>query len=119
MGGPVLDVARHFCERWNFVKNEKAKDIEAIPFLQPPLGGFVGNTQRFNLPSEEEQPAWQRRRYRHGTRGVTGTCRAQVVRSSADWSLGIKTEVALFMLNAYMSWLISLSLLAFDSKRLY
>ncbi|SAM04497.1 hypothetical protein [Absidia glauca] len=100
MGGPVLDVARHFCERWNFVKNEKAKDIEAIPFLQPPLGGFVGNTQRFNLPNEEEQPAWQRRRYRHGTRGVTGTCRAQVVRSSADWSLGIKTEHSIQ--NAYI-----------------
>ncbi|KAI8329868.1 hypothetical protein BC941DRAFT_463630 [Chlamydoabsidia padenii] len=100
LGGPVLDVARHFCERWNFVKNEKSKDIEAIPFLQPPLGGFVGNRQRFELPQDDQVPAWQRRRYRHGTRGVTGTCRAQVVRSSADWSLGIKTEHSIQ--NAYI-----------------
>lgn len=88
-------MARHFCERWNFVKNEKAKNNEAIPYLQPPLGGFAGNQhQRFEIPTEDE-PAWQRRRYRHGTRGVTGTCRAQVVRSSADWSLGINLEVSI------------------------
>ncbi|CAO3597157.1 unnamed protein product [Absidia cylindrospora] len=95
LGGPVLDVAKHFIERWNFVKNEKAKNNDAIPFLQPPLGGFVGNKQR----GFENQPT-QARRYRHGTRGVTGTCRTQVVRSSADWSLGINLEHSIQ--NAYI-----------------
>lgn len=118
-----MDVARHFCERWNFVKNEKAKSNEAIPYLQPPLGGFAGNQhQRFEIPSEDE-PAWQRRRYRHGTRGVTGTCRAQVVRSSADWSLGINTEVSPLVdgihVNLLYSLYLSSSLLALYSKCLY
>ncbi|CAO3600983.1 unnamed protein product [Absidia cylindrospora] len=96
LGGPVLDVARHFCERWNFVKNEKNRKNDNVPLLQPPLGGFVGNTQR----GFQDQPQQQARRYRHGTRGVSGTCRAQVVRSSADWSLGIKTEHSIQ--NAYI-----------------
>ncbi|CAO3621262.1 unnamed protein product [Cunninghamella echinulata] len=99
MGEPVLDVAKHFCERWNFVKEEKLKDVDVIPYLQPPLGGFAGNTQRIHIPDEDDHHS--RRRYRHGTRGVSGTCRAQVVRSSSDWSLGIHTEHSIQ--NAYIS----------------
>lgn len=100
LGEPVLDVAKHFCERWNFIKNEQAKDDEKVVFLQPPLGGFAGNTQRFEIPDDDDH-LYRRRRYRHGTRGISGTCRAQVVRSSADWSLGINTEHSIQ--NAYIS----------------
>ena len=31
-----------------------------------------------------------------------GTCRIQVLRSSAEWSLGITTEVGTFLASAYM-----------------
>ncbi|KAI8391192.1 uncharacterized protein BYT42DRAFT_474927 [Radiomyces spectabilis] len=101
LGGPVLDVAHHFCERWNFIKHEKAMDHDNVPFLQPPLGGFAGH-QRFVIPNEDpENHRHQRRRFQHGTRGVTGTCRAQVLRSSGEWSLDIPTEHSIQ--NAYLA----------------
>jgi hypothetical protein len=28
-------VARHFVQRWNFIKDEKASDKDKIPFLTP------------------------------------------------------------------------------------
>ncbi|ORE03496.1 phospholipase D/nuclease [Rhizopus microsporus var. microsporus] len=99
MGAPVLDVARHFCERWNFVKHEKAKDKDNIPFLQPPLGG-MGSQQRY---IEEDPEAHHYRKYRHNhrTHGVTGTMRTQVLRSSAKWSSGVELEHSIQ--NAYIA----------------
>lgn len=34
-GACARDLARHFIERWNFVKRQKAKDDECYPFLLP------------------------------------------------------------------------------------
>lgn len=62
-----------------------------IPFLQPPLGG-MGQQQRY-IEENSEEHHYQRQRHRHRTHGVTGTMRAQVLRSSAKWSSGIELEV--------------------------
>ena len=91
MGGPVLDVSRHFCERWNYVKHEKALEKERVPYIQPPLGGF-NEHQRFKVPGENE-PHHMRHRFEPGTRGHHGSCRTQVLRSIGEWSLGLDTEV--------------------------
>ena len=34
-GDAARDAARHFIQRWNFTKNEKAKERDAYPFLLP------------------------------------------------------------------------------------
>ncbi|KAJ8656583.1 hypothetical protein O0I10_007660 [Lichtheimia ornata] len=99
VGGPVLDVCRHFCERWNFIKHEKALDKERVPFIQPPLGGF--NTyQKFKLPEADDR-GHRRHRFEPGTRGVKGTCRTQVLRSVGEWSIGLETEHSIQ--NAYIA----------------
>lgn len=87
----MLDVARHFCERWNFIKHEKAMKKDKVPFLQPPLGGF-NHSQHFEMP-REMSPFVHRHRYAHETAGVEGTVRCQVLRSMGEWSLGLETEV--------------------------
>lgn len=93
IGAPVLDIARHFCERWNFIKHEKARHDENIPYLQPPLGG-MGSQQRYIEEKTEEPYRYRKYRHNHRTRGVTGTMRVQVLRSSAKWSSGIELEVS-------------------------
>ncbi|KAI8081741.1 uncharacterized protein BX664DRAFT_268261, partial [Halteromyces radiatus] len=35
VGPPARDVARHFIQRWNYIKSTHAKDKEDIPFLLP------------------------------------------------------------------------------------
>ncbi|KAI8064502.1 hypothetical protein BC940DRAFT_305884 [Gongronella butleri] len=99
IGESVLDVARHFCDRWNFVKSEKALDKEKVPFLQPPLGGF-SQQQHFKTPVSQGMLRSKSTRFRHGTRGIRGHCRAQVLRSSASWSSGIPLEHSIQ--NAYI-----------------
>lgn len=39
-GACARDLARHFIERWNFVKRQKAKDDEQYPFLLPKAYGI-------------------------------------------------------------------------------
>lgn len=99
IGAPVLDVARHFCERWNFIKHEKARRKDNVPYLQPPLGG-MGQQQRYIEEESEEQHQYKKYRYNHRTHGVTGTMRVQVLRSSAKWSSGIELEHSIQ--NAYI-----------------
>lgn len=96
MGAPVLDVSRHFCERWNFIKHEKARNKDNVPYLQPPLGG-MGSQQRY-IEEEAEEHHYKKYRYKHRTHGVTGTMRVQVLRSSAKWSSGVELEVSTYYL---------------------
>jgi phospholipase D1/2 len=91
MGEPVLDVSRHFCDRWNFVKHSKSLDKQKAPFLKPPLGGY-SSYQSFKIPLESR--LLRSYHFDHQTDDVEGTCRAQVLRSSADWSSGIPLEVS-------------------------
>ncbi|ORY93035.1 hypothetical protein BCR43DRAFT_496218 [Syncephalastrum racemosum] len=100
-GGPVLDVARHFCERWNYIKHKKNMDDERILFIHPPLGG-MGQGLEFGVPeNKEDLPSRRAHRFMHGTRDVHGTCRVQVCRSSGTWSLGLK-ETEHSIQNAYI-----------------
>ncbi|KAJ2548674.1 hypothetical protein EV175_004736, partial [Coemansia sp. RSA 1933] len=70
IGQPARDVARHFIQRWNFVKSSKAMAKPHMPFL---------------MPKGEYSATRNDLQYR-------GTCRTQLLRSSAEWSLGITKE---------------------------
>ncbi|KAJ2372249.1 hypothetical protein IW150_004209, partial [Coemansia sp. RSA 2607] len=70
IGQPARDVARHFIQRWNFIKSSKGMNKTHMPFLMP-KGEYSATRNDFQ--------------YR-------GTCRTQVLRSSAEWSLGISKE---------------------------
>ncbi|KAI8991905.1 hypothetical protein BDF20DRAFT_812470 [Mycotypha africana] len=98
MGAPVLDVARHFCERWNFIKHDKKMNNDRVPFIQPPLGG-MGQQQRYIDDAAEYN--FRKYRHKHRTHNVSGTMRCQVLRSSANWSSGIETEHSIQ--NAYIA----------------
>ncbi|CAG8498943.1 7241_t:CDS:10, partial [Ambispora leptoticha] len=78
VGTPARDVARHFVQRWNFIKDEKASGREDLPFLTP-KGEFVSTRDESRFK---------------------GTCNVQLLRSSADWSSGIKLELSIY--NAYI-----------------
>ncbi|KAJ2897304.1 hypothetical protein IWW38_001763, partial [Coemansia aciculifera] len=70
IGQPARDVARHFIQRWNFIKSSKGMAKQHMPFLMP--------KGEYSVSRNDLQ-------YR-------GTCRTQVLRSSAEWSLGITKE---------------------------
>ncbi|KAJ1964017.1 hypothetical protein GGI12_001689 [Dipsacomyces acuminosporus] len=70
IGQPARDVARHFIMRWNFIKSSKGMAKSQMPFLMP--------KGEYSISRNDQQ-------YR-------GTCRTQVLRSSAEWSLGISKE---------------------------
>ncbi|KAI7906737.1 uncharacterized protein BX663DRAFT_497470 [Cokeromyces recurvatus] len=97
LGGPVLDVARHFCDRWNFIKHSKALDKKRAPFLKPPVGGY-SSYQNFKISIESK--ILRSYHFEPNTAGVHGTCNAQIVRSSAGWSSGINLEHSIQ--NAYI-----------------
>ncbi|CAG8605205.1 4974_t:CDS:10 [Funneliformis mosseae] len=77
VGQPARDVARHFVQRWNFIKEEKAFDKEKFSFLTP-KGEYVSTRDESKFK---------------------GTCDVQLLRSSAFWSSGIKLESSIY--NAY------------------
>ncbi|KAJ2401938.1 hypothetical protein GGI23_001063 [Coemansia sp. RSA 2559] len=70
IGQPARDVARHFIQRWNFIKSSKGMAKAHMPFL---------------MPKGEYSATRNDLQYR-------GTCRTQLLRSSAEWSLGITKE---------------------------
>ncbi|KAJ2128588.1 hypothetical protein GGF48_002792, partial [Coemansia sp. RSA 921] len=70
IGQPARDVARHFIQRWNFIKSSKGMAKTHMPFL---------------MPKGEYSAARNDLQYR-------GTCRTQLLRSSAEWSMGISKE---------------------------
>jgi phospholipase D1/2 len=65
-------------------------DKQKAPFLKPPTGGFSGY-QNFKIPLESR--LWTSYHFGHQTSGVQGTCKVQILRSSAEWSSGINLEV--------------------------
>ncbi|KAJ2662146.1 hypothetical protein IWW48_002042 [Coemansia sp. RSA 1200] len=70
IGQPARDVARHFIQRWNFIKSSKGMAKTHMPFL---------------MPKGEYSASRNDLQYR-------GSCRTQLLRSSAEWSLGITKE---------------------------
>jgi phosphatidylserine/phosphatidylglycerophosphate/cardiolipin synthase-like enzyme len=79
-GAGARDLARHFIQRWNFVKSSKAKFREHIPYLLP-----------------EGEYARDRDNHLEGT----GNCKMQMIRSSAEWSSGVQKEQSIY--NAYIT----------------
>ncbi|KAJ5483782.1 hypothetical protein N7530_003028 [Penicillium desertorum] len=101
-GDSVYDIAEHFVLRWNFIKRDKYKRSHDVDWLL--MEGRTGE--------EEDIIAVQRPKYPCGDyvqhpltplsskpRGNVGTVRAQIVRSSDDWSSGILNEHSIQ--NAY------------------
>lgn len=72
-GQPVRDLARHFIQKWNFIKTKKTMHKNNYEYLVP-------------LPDLSYTP---------------GSCTLQVVRSSAEWSMGIPKETSIY--SAYIS----------------
>lgn len=78
-GQPARDVARHFVQRWNFVKREKGMKKSHMKFLTP-KGEFV---------STRNETGW------------TGNQKVQLLRSSTIWSQGVDMERSIQ--EAYLS----------------
>ncbi|KAI1809658.1 phospholipase D/nuclease [Poronia punctata] len=102
VGPTVYDIAEHFVLRWNFVKRDKYKRDERFDWIE--LRGREGQ--------DEDLVGVQRPKHPVGdyvlhpltpleTKSLSGrgTVKAQIVRSSADWSSGILTEHSIQ--NAY------------------
>ncbi|KAK3839963.1 MAG: hypothetical protein J3R72DRAFT_369939, partial [Linnemannia gamsii] len=77
-GQPARDIARHFVQRWNFVKREKGMKKSHMKFLTP-KGEFV---------STRNETGW------------TGSQKIQILRSSTLWSQGVSLEHSI--MNAYI-----------------
>ncbi|KAG0262982.1 hypothetical protein BG011_009480 [Mortierella polycephala] len=69
-GQPARDIARHFVQRWNFVKKEKGMKKIHMKFLTP-KGEFVSTRNEL---------------------GWTGSQKVQLLRSSTVWSQGVEVE---------------------------
>ncbi|KAF9932766.1 hypothetical protein BGZ67_004583 [Mortierella alpina] len=78
-GQPARDIARHFVQRWNFVKREKGMKKSHMKFLTP-KGEFV---------STRNETGW------------TGSQKVQLLRSSTLWSQGVDMERSIQ--EAYLS----------------
>ncbi|KAI8067472.1 hypothetical protein BC940DRAFT_53410 [Gongronella butleri] len=77
--GPVArDIARHFIQRWNYIKTTKAMHRHNLPFLMP-KGEYVAARDEHKFK---------------------GSCRVQVLRSSSAWSSGVQREHSIY--NAYI-----------------
>ncbi|KAL2352581.1 hypothetical protein BJ546DRAFT_1028392 [Cryomyces antarcticus] len=103
IGPCVYDIAEHFILRWNFCKRDKYKRDERFDWLT--LEGRMGEDEDLVGVQRPKHPVGA---YVHhplsplSTKPVTpnqGTVRAQLVRSSADWSSGILVEQSIQ--NAY------------------
>lgn len=92
IGPAVFDIAEHFVLRWNFMKRDKYKRDERYDWLT--MEGREGvdedlvGVQRPKFPVGEyiHHPLTQLSTKNLDNRG---TVHAQIVRSSADWSMGI------------------------------
>ncbi|KAI8991608.1 hypothetical protein BDF20DRAFT_845541 [Mycotypha africana] len=77
--GPIArDIARHFIQRWNFLKSTKSMHRRNLPFLRP-KGEYIAARDENNF---------------------SGTCRVQLLRSSSRWSSDVEREHSIY--NAYM-----------------
>lgn len=72
VGEPARDVARHFIERWNACKLEKARDNVSLPYLLPKSYNDIRIDKNF----------WIK------TKVNLERCTVQVLRSASNWSTG-------------------------------
>lgn len=107
VGECVIDIAEHFVLRWNFIKRDKYKRDEGVDWLCMETRSRADGSN-----PDEDLIAVQRPKHPVGkyidhpltplaTKGLEnqGTVRAQIVRSSDDWSSGILLDHSIQ--NAY------------------
>lgn len=107
VGECVIDIAEHFVLRWNFVKRDKYKRDEGVDWLC-----MEGRSRAAGNSPDEDLIAVQRPKHPVGqyvdhplspleTKNLKnqGTVRAQIIRSSDDWSSGILNDHSIQ--NAY------------------
>ncbi|KAI8576832.1 hypothetical protein K450DRAFT_255206 [Umbelopsis ramanniana AG] len=80
VGQPARDVARHFVQRWNFLRSKKAPK-RPTPYLLPKPDYTPAELKKLNL---------------------TGTCEVQILRSSSSWSIGYRDRVEHSIHDAYV-----------------
>ncbi|KAL2889644.1 Phospholipase D1 [Ceratocystis lukuohia] len=102
IGPCVYDIAEHFVLRWNFVKRDKYKRDDRFDWLE--LRGRQGENEDLVAVQRPSHPVGEY--IMHPITPIdtaapaqNGTIRAQVVRSSDDWSMGILTDHSIQ--NAY------------------
>jgi phospholipase D1/2 len=92
IGPAVYDIAEHFALRWNFMKRDKYKRDERYDWIT--MEGRENDEDLIGV----QRPKYPVGEYAHhpksplSTKNLEnrGTVHAQVVRSSADWSMGIE-----------------------------
>lgn len=107
VGECVVDIAEHFCLRWNFIKRDKYKRDEKTDYLC-----LTTRARADGSNPDEDLISVQRPKHPVGryiehplspleSKGLTnaGSVKAQIVRSSDDWSSGILTDHSIQ--NAY------------------
>lgn len=62
----------------------------------------MGRQQKFMEEPQEEEHHFRTLCHKPRVQGVTGNVRAQVLRSSANWSSGIDLEVSFFFLGIFI-----------------
>lgn len=102
IGPCVYDIAEHFVLRWNFTKRDKYKRDERYDWIM--LEGREGEDEDLVGVQRPKHPVGDYLKHPItplSTKNLDnrGTIRAQVVRSSADWSSGILTDHSIQ--NAY------------------
>ena len=107
VGECVIDIAEHFCLRWNFIKRDKYKRDERTDYLC-----LTTRSKKDGSNPDEDLISVQRPKHPVGeyiehplsaleSKGLKGqgSIKAQIVRSSDDWSSGILTDHSIQ--NAY------------------
>ena len=102
IGPCVYDIAEHFVLRWNFVKRDKYKRDDRYDWIM--LEGRLGEDEDLVGVQRPKHPVGEYIQHPLSplsTKNLNnrGTVRAQIVRSSADWSSGILTDHSIQ--NAY------------------
>lgn len=102
VGPCVYDIAEHFVLRWNFIKRDKYKRDERYDWIV--LEGREGEDENLTGVQRPKHPVGDYMKHPLSplsTKNLDnrGTIRAQLVRSSADWSSGILTDHSIQ--NAY------------------
>jgi phospholipase D1/2 len=75
-GKAARDVARHFIQRWNYVKMKKVRKNKHYPLLLPKALSSVDKNSSSLVPASLFDPA------------KLSTCKVQVLRSVSNWSAG-------------------------------
>ncbi|KAJ5094977.1 hypothetical protein N7532_007268 [Penicillium argentinense] len=102
IGDCVYDIAEHFVLRWNFIKRDKYKRSDDVDWML--MEGRTGEDEDIIAVQRPKYPCGQYIQHplsplSSKPRGNQGTVRAQIVRSSDDWSSGILNEHSIQ--NAY------------------